>query len=68
MQVPEPAKEEAKKSWTNFKCIIWHESFMKLLEALIQLSWTGYKHRCHDGIEHWLFPLILILLADYEEQ
>ncbi|KAG6370447.1 hypothetical protein JVT61DRAFT_12066 [Boletus reticuloceps] len=66
--VPEPAKTEQKKSWTNFERVIWHESFLKLLEALIHLSLTGYKHTCYDEVIHWLFPLILILSANYEEQ
>ncbi|KAI9572239.1 hypothetical protein HD554DRAFT_2320517 [Boletus coccyginus] len=65
--VPEPAKDEHKTSWTNFKRVIWHESFIILLEDLFQLSQTGYKHKCYDEVEHWLFPLILILSADYEE-
>ncbi|KAF8123035.1 hypothetical protein EV363DRAFT_1550073 [Boletus edulis] len=65
--VPEQAKDESKKTWTNFKCVIWHESFTKLLEAMFQLSWTGYKHKCYDGIERWFFVLILILSADYKE-
>ncbi|KAI9457934.1 hypothetical protein HD554DRAFT_2042222 [Boletus coccyginus] len=65
--VPEPAKDEHKTSWTNFKRVIWHESFTILLEDLFQLSQTGYKHKCYDEVERWLFPLILILSADYEE-
>lgn len=67
-QVPEPAKDEHKTSWTNFKRIIWHESFLKLLETVIPLSRTGYRHKCYDEIIRWLLPLILILSADYEEQ
>ncbi|KIK93461.1 hypothetical protein PAXRUDRAFT_12641 [Paxillus rubicundulus Ve08.2h10] len=44
------------------------EVFVKLLEAVIQYSKSGYSHKCWDEITHWLFPLILILSADYEEQ
>ncbi|KAG9309309.1 hypothetical protein JVU11DRAFT_10797 [Chiua virens] len=66
--VPEPAKEEHKTGWTNFKCVIWHESFAKLLDKMfVRLSEVGYKHKCYDEVIHWLFPLILILSADYEE-
>ncbi|KAF8548228.1 hypothetical protein OG21DRAFT_1479277 [Imleria badia] len=65
--VPEQAKDESKKTWTNFKRVIWHKSFMKLLEAMFQLSQTSYKHKCYDRIERCLFVLILILSADYEE-
>lgn len=35
---------------------------------VIELSKTGYAHECYDAILRWLFPLILILSADYEEQ
>ncbi|KAI6095186.1 hypothetical protein F5141DRAFT_1068568 [Pisolithus sp. B1] len=34
MVVPELAKEERKTSYVNFKCVIWHEAFFKLLKKL----------------------------------
>jgi hypothetical protein len=67
LQVPEPAKEERKTGYTNFKRVIWHEAFLRLLEQLVTLSKTGYSHECYDKIIRWLFPIILILSADYEE-
>ncbi|KAI6012865.1 hypothetical protein BKA83DRAFT_13923 [Pisolithus microcarpus] len=65
--VPELVKEERKTSYVNFKCVIWHEAFLKLLEKVAELSKVGYLHECYDGVLHWLFLLILILSADYEE-
>jgi hypothetical protein len=47
---------------------VWHQSFLKLLDSIIALSKTGFSHKCYDGKLRWLFPLILILSANYEEQ
>ncbi|KAG1899351.1 uncharacterized protein F5891DRAFT_1128989 [Suillus fuscotomentosus] len=66
--VPEDAGEEGKLGYTTLKCVVWHESFFKLLELAAQYSKTGYLHKCHNNIVRWLFPVILILSADYEEQ
>ncbi|KAI6100510.1 hypothetical protein F5141DRAFT_1190291 [Pisolithus sp. B1] len=44
-----------------------HEAFHFILDKLAKLSKIGYKYECYDKITQWLFPLILILSADYEE-
>ncbi|KAG2138254.1 hypothetical protein BD769DRAFT_1384774 [Suillus cothurnatus] len=49
------------------KKFFWHKSFLKLLEAVIVHSKSGYWFECWDHIQHLLWPLILILSADYEE-
>ncbi|KAI6004782.1 hypothetical protein EDD15DRAFT_2359613 [Pisolithus albus] len=67
IQVPESAKEEGKTGYTNYKHIIWHEAFHFILDKVAKLSKIGYKYECYDKIMRWLFPLILILSADYEE-
>ncbi|KAG2057487.1 hypothetical protein BDR06DRAFT_980881 [Suillus hirtellus] len=66
--VSEKADEEGKTGFVNFKHIVWHKSFLKLLELIVQYSKTGYVHQCFDMIICWLFPILLILSADYEEQ
>ncbi|KAG2039871.1 hypothetical protein BDR03DRAFT_932955 [Suillus americanus] len=65
--VSEDSEHVGKSSFVNFKNAIWHESFLKLLESIIQISRTGYWFECGDAIRclHW--PLILILSTDYEE-
>lgn len=68
LQVPEDASEEGKKGYINHKRVVWHESILKLLGHIPQYSKTGYSHTCYDGIKRWLFPVIPILSADYEEQ
>ncbi|KAI6145808.1 hypothetical protein BKA82DRAFT_4330460 [Pisolithus tinctorius] len=65
--VPKLASEERKTGYVNFKCVVWHKAFYKLLEKVAELSKVGYLHECYDNIRWWLFPVILILSADYEE-
>ena len=67
-QVPEDAAEEGKLGYTTLKRVVWHESFLKFLEHIAQYSKTGYSYKCYNNIPRWLFPVILILSADYEEQ
>lgn len=68
LQVEEDASETHKKKFVDFKNVIWHESFLKILESIKQYSKTGCKIMCGDGVERVLFPFIFILSADYEEQ
>jgi hypothetical protein len=67
-QVSEDPEHAGKSSFVNFKNAVWHESFLKLLESVIQISRTGYWFECGDTIRRLLWPLILILSTDYEEQ
>ncbi|KAI9568408.1 hypothetical protein HD554DRAFT_2038953 [Boletus coccyginus] len=39
--VPEDAKKEGKLGYTMLKCMVWHESFLKLLDKVVQHSVTG---------------------------
>ncbi|KAG2121427.1 hypothetical protein DEU56DRAFT_873780 [Suillus clintonianus] len=66
--VSEDPEHAGKSSFVDFKTAVWHESFLKLLESVIQISRTGYWFECGDAIRRLLWPLILILSADYEEQ
>ncbi|KIK31487.1 hypothetical protein CY34DRAFT_58649, partial [Suillus luteus UH-Slu-Lm8-n1] len=43
-------------------------SFYQLLASVAKHSNTGYWFECGDGIQHRLWPVILILSADYKEQ
>ncbi|KAI6004696.1 hypothetical protein EDD15DRAFT_2155284, partial [Pisolithus albus] len=48
---------------------VWHESFVKLLGDVAHYSQTGYLHTSsYDNVTRWLFPVVLMLSADYEEQ
>ncbi|KAF8833931.1 hypothetical protein BDN67DRAFT_992758 [Paxillus ammoniavirescens] len=66
--VKEDKKQAHKPGWVNFKNAVWHELFKKLLESIASHSKTGCWVKCWDDVLRWLFPLILILSADYEEQ
>ncbi|KAJ7078038.1 hypothetical protein B0H15DRAFT_789221 [Mycena belliarum] len=65
--VKDDPQENGKAAFTNFKNIVWHNAFYKLLESLVLPSKVGDWTICGDGITRWLWPLILILAADYEE-
>ncbi|EGO19929.1 hypothetical protein SERLADRAFT_373989 [Serpula lacrymans var. lacrymans S7.9] len=67
--VPEDEAHKGKTTFANFKNIVWHEAFLKILESIEPLSKTGYWHEdIIDHIQRHLFPIMLILSADYEEQ
>ncbi|KAG2339941.1 hypothetical protein BDR05DRAFT_977501 [Suillus weaverae] len=66
--IDKEASEQGKPGYINFKRIVWHELFLKLLINLNQYSKTGYSYMCYDKKMRWLFPVILILSADYKEQ
>ncbi|KAJ7686006.1 hypothetical protein B0H17DRAFT_1169830 [Mycena rosella] len=65
--VKDDPKENGKPAFSNFKNVIWHTAFYKLLESLIHPSKVGSWTECGDNVLRWLWPIILILAADYEE-
>ncbi|KAK0470789.1 hypothetical protein EDD18DRAFT_1315381 [Armillaria luteobubalina] len=66
--VEEDPKHKGKPSWINFKRVVWHESFCKILESVAEYSYTGYAFTLpHSGETIVIYPFIFILLADYEE-
>ena len=67
-KVDEDSGESGKKGYVNFKRVVWHWAFYEILESIRLLGKVGYKLLCGDNIMRWLFPLLLILSADYEEQ
>ncbi|KAG2117609.1 hypothetical protein DEU56DRAFT_874099 [Suillus clintonianus] len=66
--IVENQEHAKKKNYVDFKNAVWHTSFYQLLASVAKLSTTGYWFECGDGIQRHLWPLILILSADYEEQ
>ncbi|KAF8164144.1 hypothetical protein K438DRAFT_2067539 [Mycena galopus ATCC 62051] len=59
--------ERNKPGFSNFKNIVWHAAMYKLLETIAGISKVGHWTQCGDDLLRWLFPLVLILAADYEE-
>ncbi|KAG1859234.1 hypothetical protein F4604DRAFT_1589105 [Suillus subluteus] len=66
--VPTDSNSDGKLSYMNLKCVVWHKAFIKLLKSIILYSKTGFAHKCFDTTMQWLYPLILLLSAAYEEQ
>ncbi|KAG1875976.1 hypothetical protein C8R48DRAFT_768824 [Suillus tomentosus] len=66
--VAEDQKHTRKKSFVDFKNTAWHKSFYQLLKSIELHSKNGYWFECGDQTWHHLWPLILILSGDYEEQ
>ncbi|KAF8896734.1 hypothetical protein CPB84DRAFT_1681981 [Gymnopilus junonius] len=66
--VTEDAGETRKKGYVNFKRIVWHKSLYEILDSIRLHGKTGFLKTCGDNIVRWLWPIILILSADYEEQ
>ncbi|KAH6880256.1 hypothetical protein BKA70DRAFT_1126649 [Coprinopsis sp. MPI-PUGE-AT-0042] len=66
--VPEDADKTGKTSFVNFKHLVWHESFRTMMKKLEMYAENGCKVECGDGITRLIFPIIIILSADYEEQ
>lgn len=60
--------EHGKKAYVDFKHVIWHKGFYEILCSTAELHKTGFTIHCDDGVERTLYPQILILSADYEEQ
>ena len=67
-KVEEEMEESRKKNYVNFKQVVWHDSFYELLDLIHTHSKTGFYIECADRVAHHLFPAIMILSADYEEQ
>ncbi|KAJ6610879.1 hypothetical protein B0H10DRAFT_2165954 [Mycena sp. CBHHK59/15] len=65
--VEEDLAQSGKPKYVNFKNAVWHAAFYKLLESIVMPSKTGFMTQCGDGRDRCLFPMILILAADYEE-
>ncbi|KAK0488236.1 hypothetical protein EDD18DRAFT_1359684 [Armillaria luteobubalina] len=66
--VEDDPKHKGKPTWINFKRVVWHESFQKIIESIEDYSSTGYAFKLpHSGHIIVIYPFILILCADYEE-
>ncbi|KAJ3925045.1 MAG: hypothetical protein NXY57DRAFT_907548 [Lentinula lateritia] len=66
--VSEDAAHSGKADFVNFKNVVWHESAAKIFESMAEYCQTGYTMVCGDGVRRWMYPIVLIKSADYEEQ
>ncbi|KAJ3911499.1 hypothetical protein F5877DRAFT_73133, partial [Lentinula edodes] len=66
--VSEDAAHSGKANFVNFKNVVWHESAAKIFESMAEYCRTGYTMVCGDGVRRWMYPIVFIKSADYEEQ
>ncbi|TFK25318.1 hypothetical protein FA15DRAFT_703863 [Coprinopsis marcescibilis] len=66
--VPEDADKMGTQWFADFKRVVWHEGFENILESIVEYSKTGYFFQCGDHVKCRVFPIVMILSADYEEQ
>ncbi|KAG2068603.1 hypothetical protein BDR04DRAFT_1129211 [Suillus decipiens] len=48
--VPDDSEEDSKLMYVNLKWVVWHKSFLKLLETIMIYAKMGYAYVCYDGI------------------
>ncbi|KAK0471475.1 hypothetical protein IW261DRAFT_1425114 [Armillaria novae-zelandiae] len=66
--VEDDPKHKGKPAWINFKRVVWHKSFRKIIQSVAEYSHTGYAFKLpHSGKVIVIYPFIFILSADYEE-
>ncbi|KAI9442882.1 hypothetical protein BJY52DRAFT_1128463, partial [Lactarius psammicola] len=68
VDIKDDSDDHNKSSFANFKRAVWHELFFVIIWSIISHSKTGCWVECGDGVKRWLFPIVLMLSADYEEQ
>lgn len=59
--------ESGKTPWVNFKNAVYHASFFEIIKSALEGQDTGTWFKCADGIDLWIFVVLLIISADYEE-
>ncbi|TFK59648.1 hypothetical protein BDN72DRAFT_890374 [Pluteus cervinus] len=66
--VKDNESEKKKKTYVDFKRVIWHDSFEVILQSIVEKSYRGAEFKCGDGITRNFYPVVFVLSADYEEQ
>ncbi|KAG1781489.1 hypothetical protein EV702DRAFT_1041997 [Suillus placidus] len=66
--VKDDPSKSGKQKFANFKAAVWHESFKQILKCLRSKRKHGGWVECWDRLQHLLFPIVPILLVDYEEK
>ncbi|KAH9487472.1 hypothetical protein JR316_0001548 [Psilocybe cubensis] len=69
--LPIPDEDSAhthKASYVDLKRLIWHKAVHKILQSIEAPATFGAAIKCGDGKTRNIFPHILSISADYEEQ
>ena len=67
-QVEEDSAKSGKKGFVDFKRVVWHKAFYEIVESIEKHAELGFVLDCGDGVRRKIYPSILIVSADYEEQ
>ena len=54
--------------WVDLKRKVWHKSFHEIVQSIENAANFGTILMCGDGLERQIFPRVLIISADFEEQ
>ncbi|ESK82060.1 hypothetical protein Moror_13415 [Moniliophthora roreri MCA 2997] len=66
--INQESKHSGKTSFVDFKVIVWHQSAIKMFESIRIYCKVECILDCSDRICRLLYPILLALSADYEEQ
>jgi hypothetical protein len=47
---------------------VWHKAFYKIAESIEKCTELGFALNCGDRVRRKMYPFVLIVSADYEEQ
>lgn len=64
----EISSESGKRAFVNLKRVIWHEAVALIFKSIETYTRLGTSVECADGVSRILFPHVLMISADYEEQ
>ncbi|KAF8953785.1 hypothetical protein BDZ97DRAFT_1767154 [Flammula alnicola] len=64
----EDAQERGKKGFVNLKREIWHQAVYEIIQSIELHTEIGTSVECADNVVRQIFPHILIISADFEEQ
>ncbi|KAF8968588.1 hypothetical protein BDZ97DRAFT_1902889 [Flammula alnicola] len=64
----EDAQERGKKGFVNLKREIWHQAVYEIIQSIELHTKIGTSVECADNVVQQIFPHILIISADFEEQ
>ena len=54
--------------FVNTKRTVWQTAFLEIVQSIEQYTETGTSVVCGDQITRQIFPRVLFISADYEEQ
>ncbi|KAF9045535.1 hypothetical protein BJ165DRAFT_1415498 [Panaeolus papilionaceus] len=66
--LPEISSESGKQGFIRHKREVWHEAMSQIFKSLADWMELGTAIQCGDGVVRHIFPRLVMISADYEEQ